>query len=155
MREVWMMQPRFDRRFGSTPYSLVEQARYRAGYDFLRLRADAGEVDPVLAEWWEDFALGTDDEREAMIAAAREAQGGARRCGAPRAGRAAAGTSPTEPSAAAAAGHDDGEPDDDAEREEDVAEPAPPAARKRRRRRRKPAGPAGPGPGGPAAPTNE
>jgi poly(A) polymerase len=44
MREIWLMQPRFERRFGSGPFSLVEQARYRAGFDFLRLRADAGDA---------------------------------------------------------------------------------------------------------------
>jgi poly(A) polymerase len=73
MREIWMMQPRFDRRSGPTPYTLVEQPRFRAGFDFLRLRADAGEVEAELADWWEDFALGDTDEREALIATAREA----------------------------------------------------------------------------------
>ncbi len=74
MREIWMMQPRFERRSGSGVYTLVEQARYRAGFDFLRLRADAGEIDAALADWWEDFALGSDDEREALLSEAREAE---------------------------------------------------------------------------------
>jgi poly(A) polymerase len=42
MREIWMMQPRFEKRSGNTPFSLVEQPRFRAGFDFMRLRADAG-----------------------------------------------------------------------------------------------------------------
>lgn len=67
MREIWLMQPRFERRGGSGPFSLVEQPRYRAGFDFLRLRADAGDADPLLADWWEDFALGSDDDRRALI----------------------------------------------------------------------------------------
>ncbi len=75
MREIWMMQPRFERRSGNGPFGLVEQPRYRAGYDFLRLRADAGEAEPELADWWEDFALGSDDERDALLAAMREQQG--------------------------------------------------------------------------------
>jgi poly(A) polymerase len=74
MREIWLMQPRFERRSGSTPYSLIDQARFRAAYDFLRLRADTGEIDDELADWWEDFSLGSGEEREALIAAAREAQ---------------------------------------------------------------------------------
>ncbi len=112
MREIWLMQPRFERRSGNTPRALVEQPRYRAGYDFLRLRADAGEIDAELAEWWEDFALGSPEEREALLLAARELQHkqSARRHVAP--------VSDAEP---AASGGD-----------------AP--ARKRRRRRRKPAG---------------
>jgi poly(A) polymerase len=72
MREIWMMQPRFDRRAGRTPLTLVEQPRFRAGFDFLRLRADAGEVDAELAEWWEDFSLGSDEEREALLEQGRE-----------------------------------------------------------------------------------
>ncbi|TXC65851.1 polynucleotide adenylyltransferase PcnB [Piscinibacter aquaticus] len=75
MREIWMMQPRFDRRSGRVPYTLIEQPRFRAGFDFLRLRADAGEIDAELAEWWEDFSLGSDEEREALIEQARESEG--------------------------------------------------------------------------------
>ncbi len=71
MREIWLMQPRFERRGGSGPYSLIEQARYRAAFDFLRLRADVGDADVALADWWEDFALGTDEERRALIEDAR------------------------------------------------------------------------------------
>jgi len=72
MREIWLMQPRFERRSGNGPFTLVEQPRFRAGFDFLRLRADAGEIAPELAEWWEDFSLGTDDERAALMELARE-----------------------------------------------------------------------------------
>jgi poly(A) polymerase len=74
MREIWTMQPRFERRSGSAPFGLIEQPRFRAGYDFLRLRADAGEADGELADWWEDFSLGTPEEREALLVAAREQQ---------------------------------------------------------------------------------
>jgi poly(A) polymerase len=71
MREIWMMQPRFERRSGSGPFTLVEQPRFRAGFDFLRLRADAGEVDAELAEWWEDFSLADAEARAALIEATR------------------------------------------------------------------------------------
>jgi hypothetical protein len=56
MREIWMMQPRFDKRVGSAPFGLVDQPRFRAGFDFMRLRADVAEVEEVLADWWEDFS---------------------------------------------------------------------------------------------------
>ncbi len=72
MREIWMMQPRFDRRSGNTPAGLVEQPRFRAAFDFLRLRADTGEVEAELAEWWEDYSLGDDEERRALLDQARE-----------------------------------------------------------------------------------
>ncbi len=74
MREIWAMQPRFERRVGSSPYSLLEQPRFRAGFDFLRLRAQTGEVDTELAEWWEKFSTAYDDERHAMIEEVRQAQ---------------------------------------------------------------------------------
>src|SRR5690606_2401583 len=38
MREIWAMQPRFERRSGKSPYKLLEHPRMRAGYDFLLLR---------------------------------------------------------------------------------------------------------------------
>ncbi len=74
MREIWTMQPRFEKRVGSSPYSLLEQPRFRAGFDFLRLRAQTGEVETELAEWWEKFSTAYDDERHAMIEEARQAQ---------------------------------------------------------------------------------
>jgi poly(A) polymerase len=67
MREIWMMQPRFEKRIGSTPFSLVEQARFRAGFDFLRLRAEVGEVDVTLADWWQEFSLADEAAREDLI----------------------------------------------------------------------------------------
>ena len=114
MREIWQMQPRFERRTASSAAALASQARFRAGYDFLRLRADVEEVDVELADWWEDYHLGDDDEREALVQAVRGTTS-ARRV---HTARPAAGPEEAEPAAEAAA--------------------AP--ARKRRRRRRKPAG---------------
>lgn len=74
MREIWMMQPRFERRQANSATALIAQPRFRAGYDFLRLRADAQEVDSELADWWEDFSLGDADEREALLQVARDAE---------------------------------------------------------------------------------
>ena len=74
MREIWTMQPRFEKRVGSSPYSMLEQPRFRAGFDFLRLRAFTGEVDMELAEWWEKFSTAYDDERHEMIETVRVAQ---------------------------------------------------------------------------------
>jgi poly(A) polymerase len=118
MREIWMMQPRFDRRMGSGPRSLVDQPRFRAAFDFLRLRADVGEVPPEVAEWWEDFSLGTEEEREAMLVAARGQQGGAKRVKTVR-------SSPARPS------------DTDAAVADAAADDDPDSAPRRRRRRRR------------------
>ncbi|WP_424859705.1 polynucleotide adenylyltransferase PcnB [Tepidimonas sp. HKU77] len=71
MREIWMMQPRFDKRTGQSPFTLVEQPRFRAGFDFLRLRAQVGEVEEELAHWWETFSLAGEAVRRDMIEAIR------------------------------------------------------------------------------------
>ena len=71
MREIWMMQPRFDKRIGSSAFSLVEQARFRAGFDFLRLRAEVSEVELALADWWQEFSMADDAAREDLIQLAK------------------------------------------------------------------------------------
>ena len=71
MREIWMMQPRFEKRIGSTPFSLVEQPRFRAGFDFLRLRAEVADVDLSLADWWQEFSMADDAAREDLIQQAK------------------------------------------------------------------------------------
>ncbi|HJV81221.1 polynucleotide adenylyltransferase PcnB [Noviherbaspirillum sp.] len=55
MRDIWAMQPRFERRTGKSPYKLLEHPRLRAGYDFLLLRCESGEIDPEIGEWWTAF----------------------------------------------------------------------------------------------------
>jgi poly(A) polymerase len=51
-REIWQMQSRFDNRRGSAPQRLMAHPRFRAAYDFLLLRARAGEAPQELADWW-------------------------------------------------------------------------------------------------------
>jgi poly(A) polymerase len=131
MREIWLMQPRFERRTAASAQSLVAQARFRAGYDFLRLRADVGELPSELADWWEDYHLGDDDEREALLQDARAAS-------APR-GRRPAGSAASAPSAGAAE-HDDTADEPTRAPVAGIEGQTSSAPRKRRRRRRKPGG---------------
>jgi len=131
MREIWLMQPRFDRRTASSAAGLASQVRFRAGYDFLRLRADTGEVPIELADWWEDFHLGTDEEREALLADLRStSQPKLRRVPGPAPNRAPdAAAGPSEGLAAPPVDT----PVDGAPASDDAA-----PVRKRRRRRRRP-----------------
>ena len=55
MREIWLMQFRFPKRSGHRAYALLEDSRFRAAYDFLALRALAGDESMELAEWWTTF----------------------------------------------------------------------------------------------------
>ncbi len=123
MREIWMMQPRFDKRSGATPYSLVEQARFRAAFDFMRLRADVGEVGEAIAEWWQEFSTADDVRRQDLMDQVRDEQQKKPRQRVPALRQATASAPPD----------DDGE----AALQPDVEAAAP---RKRRRRRNKPRG---------------
>lgn len=69
MRDIWAMQPRFERRVGKSPYKLIEHPRFRAGLDFLVLRAASGEIEQELADWWAEFLATDNPGREALLAA--------------------------------------------------------------------------------------
>ncbi|MFA5702150.1 MAG: polynucleotide adenylyltransferase PcnB [Advenella sp.] len=56
MREIWFMQPRFERPVPRQIWKMTEQPRFRAACDFLQLRAASGEFDSVQAQWWMDLA---------------------------------------------------------------------------------------------------
>jgi poly(A) polymerase len=81
MREIWMLQPRFERRTGRNPLKLLEHLRVRAGYDFLLLRCAAGEAPAELGDWWTSFMEANEPEREALLTAprARETDGAPKR----------------------------------------------------------------------------
>ncbi len=67
MKEIWAMQPRFEQRSGRRPYRLLELPRFRAGYDFLLLRCESGELDKEIGEWWTRFQDANEAERERML----------------------------------------------------------------------------------------
>lgn len=67
MRDIWFMQPRFERRVPRAIYRLFEQPRFRAAVDFLQLRAACSEFDSVLAQWWMDLADSNDADRSDML----------------------------------------------------------------------------------------
>ena len=52
MREIWQLQHRLEQRGGKRVKRLLAHPRFRAAYDFLVLRADAGEAETELAQWW-------------------------------------------------------------------------------------------------------
>jgi len=67
MKEIWGMQPRFEQRAGKRPFGVLTHPRYRAGYDFLLLRCESGELPMELGNWWTDFADANSEERAAML----------------------------------------------------------------------------------------
>lgn len=55
MREIWLLQYRFPKRHGHRALNLLHHPRFRAAYDFLALRALAGDESIELAKWWTNF----------------------------------------------------------------------------------------------------
>jgi len=160
MREIWVMQPRFDKRSGTTPFSMVTHLRFRAGFDFLRLRADVGEAEEALAEWWQEFQLADETRREDMLAQAREEQRARQKKAQPvvrRVPKPAPAEGARAPAAASPAeSRDESNADGAFEPSDGVELPAGDAPKKRRRRRRKPTGGAGgAGEGSGSAPAGE
>ena len=69
MRELLMLQPRFNRRSGIKSLSILQHPRFRAAYDFLLLRAEVGVADPELAAWWTQIQQLPQEERVALVQA--------------------------------------------------------------------------------------
>jgi poly(A) polymerase len=67
LREIVGLQPRFEQREGRRALRLLDHPRFRAAYDFLLLRAAAGEVDQEVAQWWTDIQVKPVEERTAMV----------------------------------------------------------------------------------------
>jgi poly(A) polymerase len=96
---------------------VLEHLRFRAGYDFMLLRVEAGELPQQLGEWWTAFVEADPIGREALLNdAAAESRTGTgtgtgrkrRRRGGARRSRAAAegDTSAPEQESSSAAGSD-------------------------------------------------
>jgi len=79
MREIWNLQARFERRRGKMAFKMLDHERFRAAYDFLLLRAEAGEVETELAHWWTEFQEVEMDARRAMVQAVSGDAGGSKR----------------------------------------------------------------------------
>ena len=67
MREMLAMQPRFDARQGKRALRLLENRRFRAAYDFMMLRAECGEMDSELADFWTRVQSQSANERLASF----------------------------------------------------------------------------------------
>ena len=63
MREIWEFQLRLTRRSGRRAAELVDHRRFRAAYDFMLLREQAGEDTGGLGQWWTDFQALSPEER--------------------------------------------------------------------------------------------
>ena len=70
MREIWEFQLRLPKR--SRANVLVTHKRFRAAYDFVLLREQAGENLQGLGQWWTDYQAADKEQREKMITGNRK-----------------------------------------------------------------------------------
>ena len=69
MREMLALQPRFHRREGRRALAFITHPRFRAAYDFLVLRAEAGGEDPAIARFWTELQELPQEEQQKRVGA--------------------------------------------------------------------------------------
>src|SRR6185295_4453843 len=66
VREMFAAQPRLEQPRGRRALRMLEQPRFRAGFDLLLLRADMGLADPEIAAWWTRVQEVSQSDRDRM-----------------------------------------------------------------------------------------
>ena len=67
MQEIWALQERLPYRYGKRAETVLAHPRFRAAYDFLLLREEAGEDTDNLSAWWTEYQFASEPERRRMI----------------------------------------------------------------------------------------
>ncbi len=67
MQEIWILQYQLQQRRGKRVYHSLSHPRFRAAYDFLLLRAEAGENLQEIVDWWRDFQEVSPEDRQKMV----------------------------------------------------------------------------------------
>ncbi len=76
IRETWLLQPRLVQPRPRQVERIAELARFRAAYDFLLVREQAGEDTAGMGEWWTRYQEADAPERQAMAQALSPPAGG-------------------------------------------------------------------------------
>jgi poly(A) polymerase len=72
MREIWDLQYRLENP--RDPEQLLALPRFRAAYDFLLLREQAGEETNGLADWWTRYQEAGEEQRKSLCGEVRSRQ---------------------------------------------------------------------------------
>lgn len=72
MRDIWGLQTRFHYRAGKRAMSVLEHAKFRAAYDFLCIRAQAGEPENTETlkddcQWWTDIQKQSAEQQSKIL----------------------------------------------------------------------------------------
>ena len=69
VRDIWDLQARLERRQPKQIEAILRHPKFRAGYDFLLLREQAGEHLSSVGHWWTDIQELDEHSRHSMIQA--------------------------------------------------------------------------------------
>jgi poly(A) polymerase len=79
MKEIWELQLRLPKRRAHRAEQVFNHPRFRAAYDFLLLREEAGESLNGLGKWWTEYQETNSDQRQSMLANLNQRPPGKRR----------------------------------------------------------------------------
>ncbi|TYK67480.1 polynucleotide adenylyltransferase PcnB [Colwellia echini] len=81
IKDIWILQEKLVRREGKKAFKCLEHPKFRAGYDFLLLRAQIENTPELheLAQWWTNFQDVSNEARLQMIRGVKLPQGSKRR----------------------------------------------------------------------------
>ena len=71
VRDIWQLQHRFQFRHGRRAKSLLGHKKFRAAYDFMCIRSQAGEVKDDSCEWWTRIQTLGEKDQEILLKPAR------------------------------------------------------------------------------------
>lgn len=79
LREIWELQLKLPHRAGKRAARTFEHKRFRAAYDLLLLREQAGETTPGIGEWWTTYQECDAEQRQAMSDSVTDPKSGKKR----------------------------------------------------------------------------
>nr|WP_233143947.1 polynucleotide adenylyltransferase PcnB [Colwellia chukchiensis] len=88
MKDIWILQDKLSRRDGKRAFKTLEHPKFRAGYDFLLLRAEietskrdntANTELQALATWWGEFQDSDSETQQRLVKSVVSSKNGPRR----------------------------------------------------------------------------
>lgn len=68
IRDIWFLQLQLMKRQGKAPERTLEQAKFRAGYDLLAMRAELEGTETIeLATWWHEYQFSNQEQRNHLV----------------------------------------------------------------------------------------
>lgn len=68
IQAIWILQFQLEKRRKSRIYNTFQHRYFRAAFDFMGLRVQAGDMPSACFDWWEKFQSVDKDEQQKMIA---------------------------------------------------------------------------------------